>query len=317
MIPGSSPPVNTMCIVDCLRQLFAEKPSARPPMRERSVLCSSPSGLHRMAYTEWGDPLNPRVLVCVHGLTRNGRDFDFLAQALASHYRVICPDLPGRGRSDRLAAAAEYVPPTYAADLVTLIARLDVESVDWVGTSLGGLVGMILASQPRSPIRRLVLNDVGPEISAASLRRIGQYLGKSGPFESVEAGAACLRALAPGFGPHTDAQWLALSRPMLRARPEGDWRLHYDPAIAVPYAAVTPESSAQGEALLWQLYDRVKADTLLLRGAESDLLTHETCLEMGRRGPKATVAEIPGVGHAPMFLDEAQVAVVREFLLAR
>lgn len=311
MIPGSSPPVNTMCIVDCLRQLFAEKPSARPPMRERSVLCSSPSGLHRMAYTEWGDPLNPRVLVCVHGLTRNGRDFDFLAQALTSHYRVICPDLPGRGRSDRLAAAAEYVPPTYAADLVTLIARLDVESVDWVGTSLGGLVGMILASQPRSPIRRLVLNDVGPEISAASLRRIGEYLGSAPRFPSMEDAEKYIRYVSAPFGALSDEQWRHLTQYSVRAVAAGGFEMIYDPAIGEPYRT----AFLAGDVSFWPLYDAIGCPTLVIRGAESDLLLRDTALRMKERGPRAQLVEVAGVGHAPMLMNEEQVALVRGFLL--
>ncbi|HMT65394.1 MAG TPA: alpha/beta hydrolase, partial [Ottowia sp.] len=190
---------------------------------------------------------------------------------------------------------------------------------DWVGTSMGGLIGLMLAGAPDVPLplpmRRLVLNDVGPVIEWQALQRIGQYLGKSGPFESVEAGAARLRELAPGFGPHTDAQWLALSRPMLRPAPQGGWRLHYDPAIAVPYAAVTEESSAQGEALLWQLYDQVTAETLVLRGADSDLLSAATARAMQARGPRPRVLEFAGVGHAPTLVADDQVAAVCDFLL--
>lgn len=229
----------------------------------------------------------------------------------------------GRGDSDWLKEPMGYQFPTYVGDMLTLLGTLAQQApigrFDWVGTSMGGLIGLMLAGAPDlplpAPLRRLVLNDVGPVIEWQALQRIGQYLGKSGPFESVEAGAACLRALAPGFGPHTDAQWLALSRPMLRARPEGDWRLHYDPAIAVPYAAVTPESSAQGEALLWQLYDRVKADTLLLRGAESDLLSAATASAMQARGPRPRLLEFAGVGHAPTLVADDQVAAVLDFLL--
>ncbi|HNK54424.1 MAG TPA: alpha/beta hydrolase, partial [Ottowia sp.] len=294
------------------------------------VFCPDASGGHRMACWQWGDAAAAHLVVCVHGLSRQGRDFDVLARALLARaaargqpLRVVCPDVVGRGESDWLKEPMGYQFPTYVGDMLTLLGTLAQQApigrFDWVGTSMGGLIGLMLAGAPDlplpAPLRRLVLNDVGPVIEWQALQRIGQYLGKSGPFESVEAGAACLRALAPGFGPHTDAQWLALSRPMLRARPEGDWRLHYDPAIAVPYAAVTPESSAQGEALLWQLYDRVKADTLLLRGAESDLLSAATASAMQARGPRPRLLEFAGVGHAPTLVADDQVAAVLDFLL--
>jgi len=245
------------------------------------------------------------------------------AAAQGQALRVVCPDVVGRGDSDWLKEPMGYQFPTYVGDMLTLLGTLaqqaPIARLDWVGTSMGGLIGLMLAGAPDLPLplpmRRLVLNDVGPVIEWQALQRIGQYLGKSGPFESVEAGAARLRELAPGFGPHTDAQWLALSRPMLRPAPQGGWRLHYDPAIAVPYAAVTEESSAQGEALLWQLYDQVTAETLVLRGADSDLLSAATARAMQARGPRPRVLEFAGVGHAPTLVADDQVAAVCDFLL--
>ena len=294
------------------------------------VSCPDASGGHRMAYWLWGDAAAAHLVVCVHGLSRQGRDFDVLARALLARaaaqgqaLRVVCPDVVGRGDSDWLKEPMGYQFPTYVGDMLTLLGTLaqqaPIGQLDWVGTSMGGLIGLMLAGAPDVPLplpmRRLVLNDVGPVIEWQALQRIGQYLGKSGPFESVEAGAARLRELAPGFGPHTDAQWLALSRPMLRPAPQGGWRLHYDPAIAVPYAAVTEESSAQGEALLWQLYDQVTAETLVLRGADSDLLSAATARAMQARGPRPRVLEFAGVGHAPTLVADDQVAAVCDFLL--
>ncbi|HQD15397.1 MAG TPA: alpha/beta hydrolase [Ottowia sp.] len=294
------------------------------------VSCPDASGGHRMAYWLWGDAAAAHLVVCVHGLSRQGRDFDVLARALLARaaaqgqaLRVVCPDVVGRGDSDWLKEPMGYQFPTYVGDMLTLLGTLaqqaPIARLDWVGTSMGGLIGLMLAGAPDLPLplpmRRLVLNDVGPVIEWQALQRIGQYLGKSGPFESVEAGAARLRELAPGFGPHTDAQWLALSRPMLRPAPQGGWRLHYDPAIAVPYAAVTQESSAQGEALLWQLYDQVTAETLVLRGADSDLLSAATARAMQARGPRPRVLEFAGVGHAPTLVADDQVAAVCDFLL--
>ncbi|TXI13340.1 MAG: alpha/beta hydrolase [Ottowia sp.] len=294
------------------------------------VSCPDASGGHRMAYWLWGDAAAAHLVVCVHGLSRQGRDFDVLARALLARaaaqgqaLRVVCPDVVGRGDSDWLKEPMGYQFPTYVGDMLTLLGTLaqqaPIARLDWVGTSMGGLIGLMLAGAPDLPLplpmRRLVLNDVAPVIECHALPRLGQYLGKSGPFESVEAGAARLRELAPGFGPHTDAQWLALSRPMLRPAPQGGWRLHYDPAIAVPYAAVTQESSAQGEALLWQLYDQVTAETLVLRGADSDLLSAATARAMQARGPRPRVLEFAGVGHAPTLVADDQVAAVCDFLL--
>ena len=294
------------------------------------VFCPDDQGGHRMAWWQWGDAAAPHLVVCVHGLSRQGRDFDVLAQALLARaaergqaLRVACPDVVGRGESDWLKDPLGYQFPTYVGDMLAMLGALHqaapIGTLDWVGTSMGGVIGLSLAGVPGLPLpvplRKLVLNDVGPAIEWAALERIGQYLGKSGPFESVEQGAAAMRAISEGFGPHTDEQWLALSRPMLRARAEGGFRLHYDPAIAVPYAGATPESIAQGEAALWHLYDQVKAGTLLLRGAQSDLLSAATAQAMAARGPRARVVEFAGVGHAPTLVAPDQVQAVLDFLL--
>jgi pimeloyl-ACP methyl ester carboxylesterase len=268
-----------------------------------------------MAYWEWGDAANPRVLICVHGLTRQGRDFDTLARSLLDDYRVVCPDVVGRGRSDWLADAAGYVLPTYVADMVSLLARLDARSVDWVGTSMGGLIGLGVASLAGSPVRRLVLNDVGPVIEAQALRRIGTYVGQSAHWQSEAEAAAALWAISQGFGAHTPEQWLALTQPQLKADEQrGGFVPRSDPSIAVPFRAVTTEQAAAGEAALWQAYDRLRCPTLLLRGAESDLLSRDTAQAMTRRGPRARLHEFAGVGHAPTLVQPAQVEVVREFL---
>ncbi|RTL33705.1 MAG: alpha/beta hydrolase [Burkholderiales bacterium] len=285
----------------------------------RFVNCLDATGLHRMAYWDWAGPrADAPVLVCVHGLSRQGRDFDALARAMSGRYRVICPDVVGRGHSDWLRQPAGYQVPAYVADMVALLARLDVAQVDWVGTSMGGLIGLALAALPRPegvpcPIRRLVLNDVGPAIRFEALQRIGTYLGKAPRFGSLVEGAAYLRSISTGFGSHTEAEWLALSEPMFRQE-AAEWRLHYDPAIALPFAAVTPELVAAGEAALWAAYDQLRCPTLLIRGAESDLLSTETAHAMTQRGPQARLVELPGVGHAATLIHDDQVALVREFL---
>jgi pimeloyl-ACP methyl ester carboxylesterase len=267
-----------------------------------------------MAYVEWGDAANPKVLVCVHGLTRCGRDFDFLAQALADEYRVVCPDVVGRGRSDWLRDKSLYDLPQYCADMTTLLARLNVETVDWLGTSMGGLIGMVLASQPESPIARLVLNDVGPVIAAVSLARIGDYLGNAPRFDSIEQAEAFVRFVSATFGSFSDEQWRHLTVHVTRTAGDGKIEFAYDPGIAQPFREMLAAGDGK-DAEMWPLYDGITCPTLLLRGESSDLLTHETALQMSQRGPRAKLVEVPGVGHAPMLMDAAQVAPVREFLL--
>ena len=280
--------------------------------RQHTVQCVSPSGLHRMAYVEWGARDNPRVLVCVHGLTRNGRDFDALAQALAAHYRVVCPDVVGRGQSSRLRDPSAYGIPQYIADMVTLIARLNVDSVDWVGTSMGGLIGMALASQQGTPIRKLLLNDVGPVITTQSLERIATYVGTDPTWATFDEALAYVKVISAPFGRLDDAQWQHLTEHSIGQRPDRRWGFLYDPLIAAPFKA-----AFSGEPIdLWPIYERITCPTLVVRGAESDLLTRETWQQMGSRGPRAKLAEIPGVGHAPMFLDDEQIGIARDFLLA-
>jgi pimeloyl-ACP methyl ester carboxylesterase len=279
----------------------------------RHVQCLTASGLHRLAYWEWGDPANRRVLVCVHGLSRQGRDFDTLAQDLCGDYRVVCPDIVGRGQSGRLADPMGYAIPTYVADMVTLLARLDAEQLDWVGTSMGGLIGLSLASLPGSPIRRLVLNDVGPAIQWAAIQRIGTYLGVPAHWKTLEEAADALWSVSQGFGPHTREQWLALTRPQLIADGDG-FKSHYDPAIAVPFRALTAEMAAAGEAMLWAAWQRIAVPVLLLRGAESDLLSADTARRMLER-PGTLLREFAGVGHAPTLVADDQREAVRSFLL--
>lgn len=285
------------------------------------VTCPDASGGHRMAYWQWGRPDAAHVVLCVHGLSRQGRDFDVLAQALCARagdaIRVVCPDVAGRGRSDWLRDPMAYQIPVYAADMLVLLNQLQPATLDWVGTSMGGLIGVGLAGQPQLPlkIRKLVLNDVGPVLEWQALQRIGNYLGEPVRFASVEQAADAMRIISASFGPHTREQWLALSRPMLKPTADGGYTFHYDPAIAVPYASMSPESSRQGETLLWQLYDAITAETLLLRGADSDLLAPATAQAMTQRGPRARLVEFAGVGHAPTLVAPEQVRVVVDFLL--
>ena len=276
-------------------------------MREGAVRCLDPHGWHWMRYVEWGEADNPRVLVCVHGLTRNGRDFDTLAASLADAYRVVCPDVAGRGRSDWLRDPADYTYPVYCNDMAVLLAGLQAETVDWVGTSMGGLIGMILASLPGTPVRKLVMNDVGYLIPRSALERIGQYLGAEPAFDSIESLEAAIRATSP-FGALTDAQWRHLA--IHAAKQEGGkWRFRYDPGVGRNYHAAPLE-----DIDLSQYWNAVHGPVLVIRGEESDLLLPET-FEAMRRRPRTESLVVPRTGHCPMLMDDAQVAAVRRFLL--
>lgn len=292
------------------------------------VNCPDAQGQHRMAYWQWGDAASDHVIICAHGLSRQGRDFDVLAQALCDaapgRVRVVCPDVVGRGKSDWLKDPMGYQIPQYASDMVTLINQLQPKTLDWVGTSMGGLIGLVICGQPDLPlnvkVRKLVLNDVGPALEWTAIQRIGQYIGKTGQFDSVQQAADAMWAISSSFGPHTPAQWLALSQAMVKPSSTSTstgFTLHYDPALAVPFNSATEESTKLGEAMLWTLYDNIKALTLLTRGAQSDLLSVATALAMTERGPKAQLVEFAGVGHAPTFVALDQVKVVVDFLLGK
>jgi pimeloyl-ACP methyl ester carboxylesterase len=287
--------------------------------RLKSVQCSSSAGLHRVAYKEWGDPDNQNVLVCVHGVTRVADDFDHLAKALCDRYRVVAPDVVGRGRSGRLRNPALYTLQQYVSDMVTLVARVTANSeagaVDWFGTSMGGLIGMMLASLEGTPIRKLVLNDIGPVLNQEAMQRIGDYIGQDLRFPTFEAGAAFVREVSVSFGPHSDDEWHKLAKDVLRQDPAGYWARHYDLGLALPFRAMTAERAESDQAELWAAYDAIGCPTLLVRGEHSDLLSRDTAARMATRGPKPKLVEIPNVGHAPTFVHDEQIAIAREFLI--
>ena len=279
--------------------------------RELSFLGLGPKGFHKVAYVEWGDPTNSRKLMFVHGLTRQGRDFDAAAKAMADCYHVACPDVVGRGRSDWLVDKAGYGYPQYCADMNVLIGRLGSAIVDWVGTSMGGLIGMFMAAHEGSPIRRLVMNDIGPLVPKEGVARLVTYVGKDPRFGNLAEAVAYTREVAAPFGKLSDAEWLHLTFHGVKQEPDGVFRLRYDPAIAAPF---------QGELAdvdLWPIWDRIKCPVLVLRGANSDLLRSDTAEEMKVRGPKARLVEIADCGHAPALMAPEQIEIVRDFLLER
>ncbi|MFM2151082.1 MAG: hypothetical protein RLZZ187_3388 [Pseudomonadota bacterium] len=266
-------------------------------------------GFHTLAWTEWG-PEDGAPVLCCHGLTRTGRDFDILAQALAERgLRVLCPDLPGRGASDWLPEPMLYTPPSYVVALAHLLARLD-KPVDWVGTSLGGICGMMVAAGTGHPIRRLVLNDIGSRVPSSAAERIAAYIRLPLAFPDIAALEAHLRQVHAPFGPLTDAQWRHLAETSQRRLPDGRLGLHYDPGLAAPF-----EASATGPVDLSVVWSRVAVPTLLLRGAESDILDTETAAEMAMR-PGVQLVVLPGIGHAPALMEPAQIEIVAGFLAA-
>jgi pimeloyl-ACP methyl ester carboxylesterase len=297
-------------------------------------MCASPSGTHRMAYWEWGDPDNDRVVLCVHGLTRTGRDFDQLARRLSSHYRVVCPDVAGRGKSDWLINSASYVVPQYIADMLTLIARLNPAHLDWVGTSMGGLIGMGLAgalamSAASRPARgtfglpadrtlrvgKFVFNDIGPSLSFPGLVRIAEYVGQPMQFGTFDQAVDYVRNVSAGFGEHDRLGWEELTRHVFNQ--QGDqWVKHYDLRISEPFAGQSEDSVKASEAMLWAAYESIASPILVLRGEQSDLLTPETAGQMVVRNPRASLHSVPNVGHAPTLRSDDEIDPVASFLLS-
>lgn len=282
-------------------------------MKEQYIQGLDSRGFHQLHYTEWGDAENPRVVICVHGLTRNCHDFDALAAALQNELRVVSVSIAGRGKSDWLANPDDYSYPQYMADMTALIARVTAtgsNDISWVGTSMGGMLGMLLASRPETPIKRLVLNDVGAVIPKAAMERIGSYVSKILRFESLEETEAWLRITLAPFGPLSDAQWRHLTVHNSKQHDDGSWSMNYDPGIALPF-----QKAQARDIELWNYYDTIRCPTLLLRGASSDLLQKDIALQMTQRGPRPELVEFEGIGHAPALMSDDQIRAVRNFLL--
>lgn len=301
------------------------------------VNCVSTAGVHRMAYWEWGDPDNDRVLMCVHGLTRTGRDFDDMARAMSGEYRVICPDIVGRGASDFLFNPSLYAVPQYVSDIFTLLARVNPKTLDWIGTSMGGLIGMVFAGLvhkadlsivnqvPRDEnmpaktglaLNRLVLNDVGPKIELEAIRRIGAYVGNALEFDSLESAVAYMKVNAASFGPLNDRQWLEFTKSVIKFK-DNVWKSHYDVRIAQTFKEQESEEAlAAAEAYLWRSYTSIDCPILILRGENSDLLSRESVAQMLEQNKNSQMVEIPEVGHAPTLMPNEQIQTVREFLLS-
>lgn len=276
----------------------------------KKVLCGGAFGLYYMAYREWGDPQNKNVLVCVHGLTRNSLDFDRLGQALSGKYRVIAPDVIGRGESDSLLNPMAYIPETYTADMITMLAKLGIDQVDWLGTSMGGQIGMMIAGQTNSPIRRLILNDVGPELSMDTMKHIAEYVANPYQFADETSARKYAQGVFAPFGLKDEADWEWFFQTTFKPLLSGGLRLNYDKQIR----QALKQQFFDQPFDLWSRYDAIKCPTMLIHGGLSALISTEIATEMSQRGPRALLKTVEGVGHAPMFMTEDQIALVRDFL---
>jgi pimeloyl-ACP methyl ester carboxylesterase len=285
--------------------------TARFPERA-DILGLGNGGFHRLAVHDWRAQRDSekRPVLCVHGLTRTGRDFDVLAECLAADRRVACPDVVGRGASAWLAASERYGDDRYLADLTSVLAHIGAREVDWIGTSMGGLLGMLAAAQPNTPVRRLVLNDVGPFVPREALLTIAAYVGANPHFPDFATAVAYMATIHAGFGDLTDAQWHHLTRHALRHDPSGGYRLAYDPKIAAPFA----DREQITEIDLWSIWDAITCPVLVLRGADSPLLTAATVEQMQARGPGATAITVPGTAHAPALLATDQTMPIQDWL---
>lgn len=274
-----------------------------------SFEASGPAGIHRITYMDWGDRSNPDILICVHGLTRNSRDFDAISKVLSEEYRVICMDVAGRGDSDWLVKPDEYGYPQYVADALALLDHLGCGRVDWLGTSMGGILGMMIAAQPETPIRRLIVNDIGPFIPRSALKRISEYLSERPAFPTLAALEAHLRNIHASFGPLTNEQWHHLATHSARQIKPDHWDFKYDPAIAIPFTAI-----ADQDIDLWEIWDAISCPTLMLRGAISDVLPGKIAEQAQKRGPKATLYQFDNIGHAPALMARGQIERIQNWL---
>lgn len=277
-------------------------------MQQKFYQGLSPLGFHSLAYTEWGEASFNHKAICVHGLTRNGRDFDWLAEKLQSHINVFCPDIVGRGKSDRLKDPTFYSYAQYMADTTALIARMECKALDWIGTSMGGILGIYMAAQPQSPIRHLVINDVGPFIPLNALKRIADYVSMPLEFSNLDQLERHIRNIYAPFGIHEDKDWKKLAAASAFTLPNGKLTLSHDVGISKNFLALKEDVD------FWTVYDQIKCPTLVLRGAQSDVLSKEVALQMTQRGPKAKLIEFADVGHAPALINNEQIEAVRSFI---
>jgi pimeloyl-ACP methyl ester carboxylesterase len=277
--------------------------------RHKHFLTLTPQGFHKIAYVEWGDENNSQVLICVHGLTRNSRDFDFLAKHLSKTYRVVCPDLLGRGESDQLGIPTLYNFSQYLNDMTTLLARLNVKEVHWLGTSLGGVIGMMFAAQPHSPLKSLILNDIGMIIPSIALQRLEIYARNNQSFLSFEEARSYFQTILSSCGPLELEKWDHITTYGTKQDEKGYLHLSYDPAIAQIYVnKVTPSLHLE---TYWQ---SIRCPSLVLRGEDSDFLLPDVVRKMLYFQPHTTFVTIPYCGHAPSLMVPEHIQIIEEWL---
>ncbi len=270
-------------------------------------------GFHRLNYLEWGDVekfQSQETLVCVHGLTRNAHDFDYFAQKLCDQYRIVCPDVVGRGDSDHLEASDGYNYLQYNADMNALIARLNVTEVNWIGTSMGGIIGMVLASVQQSPIRRLVVNDIGPEVSRDALMSIAEYIGRTDEFASLKELEDHLRTIYKEFAPMSDDDWEQMAHYSSRRTKRGTWRRKVDSRVGEAFR----DSITYFNVDMWDTWESISCPVLVLRGKDSSFLSEQTAKRMLECGPETTLVEFDDTGHTPTLRNDEQVDVIADWL---
>lgn len=302
------------------------------------LLCTNPRGWHRIGYWEWGDPDNDEVLLCVHGLTRNGRDFDALARRLSHRYRVICPDMAGRGTSDWLEDADFYTFAQYVGDMATLIGQVQPERINWLGTSMGGLLGLtfiymlsqtattpltgtrcnaeapLWLRQKSNPIHKLILNDIGPELALDGMKNIARYAEITESFPDYAQAVDYARTHWTGFGLETDEQWALFTEHYFVTDMKSQWIPHYDPAIIRAFVRGLNYPMQESQDFLWSVFQQLQIPVLLLRGEHSDLLSAEVYQRMLDEQPRAQGWQTPRAGHAPSLTHEDEIQVIEQFL---
>jgi len=281
-----------------------------PDSRDNYYLGLSNEGFHRLYYREWGESDNPNTIICVHGLTRISHDFDELAQVLSKHYRVICPDIAGRGNSDWFGSKEHYNITQYCADINALIAHIHADKVHFIGTSMGGLIGMLLAGMAHTPIQSFLLNDVGPFIKRGELQTMGEYVGRAPVFSSREELYEYYSTIYHGSCALLNKKQIHQMARYSTFKTNGGYRLHYDPKIGDAFRKNYTFFNFE----LWKYWEEIECPVMVLRGSESTFLTPDIADKMADSHEDMTLVEIPGAGHTPLLKTSAEIKIVQKFL---
>lgn len=281
-------------------------------MQIHKIMGIDSQAFHNMVYYEWGDPNNPKVLLCIHGLFRNARDFDTLAETLSSHYRVICPDMIGRGLSDKVTNPKDYNILTYLSDIAILLAHLGITQIDYLGTSMGGIIGMVMAAMHHSPIKKLVLNDIGPFVDAKALQEIVTYgtEGSKRSFETLGEVEVYLKKTYSSFAQLSPEQWNHLAECGVWQNSNKQYELAYDPKIIENVRLAIQNNIPQ-----WALWSSIQCPILVLHAALSNVLSEDTVLKMQQLQPTLKTIKIPNIGHPVSLMKKEEIDWVEEWLI--